>query len=243
MTFKGDPRIISTVLPTSSGACRARNTAISSARGELITGLDDDDEFLPHHVSHLVRQLCQSRAAFVCTTSAHRRKNIDIVRHAFTGRVNLEALRRQNVVGNQVLTYTSYLQSLGGFDENLPAWQDYDLWLRLCERYGYGWRTDARSYIQHLDHELERISSPERIRKAYELFVEKHHDILSETDRVSLELLMFATSHEKIPWSKLGSYFRAGLARRAASAAVSNHLPFLRPWIRQLQAMKRIPRN
>jgi len=32
----------------SNGACHARNKAILASTGEFVTGLDDDDEFLPN---------------------------------------------------------------------------------------------------------------------------------------------------------------------------------------------------
>ncbi|HFM1980436.1 TPA: glycosyltransferase family 2 protein, partial [Escherichia coli] len=37
-----------------SGACAARNMGIFSAKGEFITGLDDDDEFMPDRISSFV---------------------------------------------------------------------------------------------------------------------------------------------------------------------------------------------
>lgn len=48
-----------------SGACAARNVAINEAQGELITGLDDDDEFLVDRLETLVKAYTPD-CAFVC---------------------------------------------------------------------------------------------------------------------------------------------------------------------------------
>ncbi len=52
---KSNPKIKVITLPTPRGACVARNRAISVASGYYITGLDDDDEFLPNHLETLKR--------------------------------------------------------------------------------------------------------------------------------------------------------------------------------------------
>lgn len=234
--FASDARLSVLTRPRCGGAPRARNDAIDRAAGELITGLDDDDEFLPGHVSGLVRALAESSSSFACTTNVLRRARGEIVRHAKVGTIELAAIKRQNVVGNQVLTRTEFLRELGGFDPQMPAWQDYDLWLRLCQRFGPGVRIDARSYIQHVEHESERISNPERIVAAHQRFCEKHATVLESDDLLSLELLMYATSHQPFPVKRLGAYIRAGLISRASAALVSDRLPKLRAPLRWLQS-------
>lgn len=232
--LSADRRLIVTTNPTRSGACVARNLAISQARGEFITGLDDDDEFEADHVQRLYETLATHGGSFACTTSRLRRHAGDQVRHVLEGPISLKMLCRKNVIGNQVFTKTASLQSLGGFDPKMPAWQDYELWFRLCKRDGPGFKADHRSYIQHLDHEADRITNPERIRQAQRLFVEKHCDLLSYQDRVSLELLALATSHEVFGPRQALRFIRAGHGVRTFQAIISDRLPFLRPLARRL---------
>src|SRR5690606_27836296 len=42
-----EPRVRYILKPENSGACVSRNIAIEQARGEFVTGLDDDDHFAP----------------------------------------------------------------------------------------------------------------------------------------------------------------------------------------------------
>lgn len=223
--YRQDERVVVVPRSESGGACRARNDAIVRARGELITGLDDDDLFLPGHLSELVRALDASGSSFACTTSVLRRPSGDQVRHAFSGRVDLSMLLSRNVVGNQVLTRTSLLRDVGAFDPEMPAWQDYDLWVRVCHAHGPGVRIDARTYIQRLDHSHERISHPDRIRKAHRRFVEKHASLLSERDLLSLELLMHETTHSPFPLRRGIDFAKAGFGMRTMAALASDRLP------------------
>ena len=49
-----DPRIKVMQLDVPQGACAARNLAISHATGKYLTGLDDDDEFMPQRLQQLL---------------------------------------------------------------------------------------------------------------------------------------------------------------------------------------------
>lgn len=234
--FAADARVSVHYRDTPGGAPRARNDAIERAKGDLITGLDDDDELQPQHLSTLVQCLDHSKAAFACTTNLLRRRTGDVVRHPFRGRVELDQLLRENVVGNQVLTRTEYMKALGGFDAEMPAWQDYDLWIRLCNKFGFGQRVDARSYVQYVEHESPRISEPERIALAHARLVKKHERLLTPEQRLSLELLMYATTHTPFPLRRLPQYVNAGLTLRAGAALLSDRLPMLRGALRWAQA-------
>ncbi|MFZ8255352.1 hypothetical protein ACO1K4_14430, partial [Staphylococcus aureus] len=60
---------------------------------------------------------------------------------------SLQALLFQNVIGNQVFAEKKHIQEVGGFDENFPAWQDYELWLRLTKHVGSGYKLPYHTYI------------------------------------------------------------------------------------------------
>jgi glycosyltransferase involved in cell wall biosynthesis len=118
----------------SLGAPKARNTAIHHADGEFITGLDDDDEFFPIRLQEFIAawkpEIAAVGAEDMLITDSKS------VRWRKPNMVKTQDLLSRNLVGNQVFTRTEYLRQLGGFDENLSASQDYDLWIRLSERYG-----------------------------------------------------------------------------------------------------------
>lgn len=177
-----DSRVRSMRQDVPGGACAARNRAIFQARGELITGIDDDDEFTPDRVEKLVKGFDPDGASFaytdLLTVSARSRRRV-----RFSGRVDLDDILYRNVVGSQVLTLTERLQGIGGFDESLEAMQDYDAWIRLVARYGVATKVSGASYLQHVEHEGERISVSPRVRHAAYRVYWKHRDLMSRRHR------------------------------------------------------------
>lgn len=118
----------------SSGAPAARNHAIARATGDFITGLDDDDRFLPDRIQRFVDSwqpgISLLGAESFLVTDSRR------VRWRKPGTVTFEDLLYRNLIGNQVFTRTEYIRRVKGFDVNLDASQDYDLWLRLVRKFG-----------------------------------------------------------------------------------------------------------
>ncbi|WP_234567229.1 glycosyltransferase family 2 protein [Rhodohalobacter sp. 614A] len=118
----------------SLGANKARNAGIEKAKGEFVAGLDDDDEWHPERISLLLKNYDDS---YACITSFDRiiSSNRSVVWRKKL-KVTLEDLLFSNHVGNQVLVKRERVLQVGGFDESLAAGQDYDLWIRLCEKFG-----------------------------------------------------------------------------------------------------------
>lgn len=182
-----DGRIRVILQPTQQGASAARNVAIMQARGEFITGLDDDDEFTPERLeTFLSAWRSEPGHAFLCTASCLLLPGSKRVT-AFMGRkvIRLADLLSANVAGNQVFTRTEYLRAVGGFDVEQTSCQDYDTWVRLIERFGSALRLAAVTQIVHQEHGGGRISaSPNRL-AGYRRFLQKHQHLMTPTQRRS----------------------------------------------------------
>lgn len=180
-----DPKIRYFRNPDPRGACSARNLGIFAARGEFITGLDDDDEFLPERLERLL-QVWDDQYAFVCSNFLSKRPDQEAKPYYASEecRLTLQQLLFKNLASNQVLTRTVRLQNIGGFREGVRRLQDWDTWLRLCSRYGgkfYRERTPL--YIMHHDHEVDalRVSRNITLDIALEELCERNKDIYDET--------------------------------------------------------------
>lgn len=170
--FKQNRKLVYKRNKISQGAPRARNQAIEMAKGIFIAGLDDDDEWHPKRLAHLVGAY---RDSYSCVTSNVKMKYAN---YAAVWRkkseIALDLLLYSNQVGNQVLAKRSRLLEVGGFDENLEAAQDYDLWIRLCSAYGPIKNVKKTLQIIHQEHEHERISNARSQLKGYLKFLKKH---------------------------------------------------------------------
>lgn len=193
------------------GACAARNRAIEVATGRFVTGLDDDDEFLPERLAELVARFDPDTMAFVASGYLERSAAGTARRTYCSGRIGAERLLHFNAVGNQVLTLTERLRALGGFDVRYPAMQDHELWLRLALEYGDGLKIPSCSYVLHRDHGGERIGGdPRRFRDAQALFGRTHGHRFERRHRETHELLALRSAgREASFWAILARMNRA----------------------------------
>ncbi len=173
-----DPRLRVIRNEVSLGAPRSRNLAIRQARGEFITGLDDDDSFEPGRLAALVsawRRYEQAGTRFSClytqdveTTGSDRRVSKK------PPRVEYQDLFFYNLIGNQVFTRRDYAIEAGLFDEHMPAWQDLDLFMRLVKLHGVALLVDEPLYVLELAPRADRISlSGAKVQAAYERLAAK----------------------------------------------------------------------
>ena len=165
---------------TSVGACAARNQAIDVAQGKFITGLDDDDIFLPHRLATFLAEWRRQQEKGVRFSCLFDRRIVNagdnVALWDTEATVTAEQIVQSNAVGNQVFTTPQRMKDAGRFDPAMPAWQDWDMWVRLIKTGGPAYSIQANTYIMDISHEFERITkkSSEKIIRAAHLFYQKH---------------------------------------------------------------------
>ena len=177
---KVDSRIRYFFKDKNSGACVSRNIAINLAQGELITGLDDDDYFLPHRLEFFLdywvnRKREDSIALF--TSNIKSEKSNQAKEHSLFSKkyFKKDDLLFANYVGNQIFTETKTLRQVSGFDESFCMWQDLELWYRVGDLGNFE-HVDKPTYFFDTSHLYGRISEAksEKIFKTVEQFSEKN---------------------------------------------------------------------
>jgi glycosyltransferase involved in cell wall biosynthesis len=134
---------ISYVYQPNSGVSSARNAGIRLARGEWIAFLDSDDLWLPHKLVRQMEFLERNPALSICQTEEiwmrdGRRWNPRKYHRKPSGHCFPSLLDRCMVSPSAVMLRRELLDQVGGFDESLPACEDYDLWLRIGCRFPIG---------------------------------------------------------------------------------------------------------
>lgn len=122
------------------GVSTARNRGIRASQAPLIAFLDSDDYWLPEKLAAQVAFFYRNPEAVICQTEEiwirkGHRVNPRMKHLKPSGDIFEASLRLCLVSPSAVMLKRSLLDEVGLFDEDLPACEDYDLWLRIACRY------------------------------------------------------------------------------------------------------------
>lgn len=226
---------------TSAGPPAARNAAILRSEGAFVTGLDDDDRFLPNRVEAfldywelLTRHGERPSCLYALDVSQVGGREVVTPKLA---RIGYDAMFESNLLGNQIFAPRAHFVEAGLFDTALPLWQDLEFFMRILQRFGPGRLLDLPTYVFDISPRDDRVSvtSPARLRRAFEL-VSARHAADSGRRRQQLFLQMFSWYYGTRPTLADFAYFMgqgvwmgglARLARRrvASDPSAPHHLP------------------
>lgn len=203
---KKDNRFKFLINQTNSGACFSRNKALMSAKGDFITGLDDDDYFLPDRIISFLNswyRITATNKDCIALYSNNFVKMTETTQTLIRKKTNCtkKELICANFIGNQIFTKTEYLRSIGGFDENMPIWQDLECWYRLLEFYnGVAYSTDAYDYVVDVSHPHERITTKQADSavKAYNYICKTHKLTSNQKKILEMQLIPYTKNNPSL---------------------------------------------
>ncbi len=168
---------------TNSGSNFSRNRGYALSHGVFVTGLDDDDYFLPERLSKLVSRYDENYA-FVTDTITR----LDKTDRKYQDRndkkiIGLQDILCENVVGNQVLTTREKLLGVGGFSPEIKQQQDRDVWIKLILKYGPGIKYNFSTAMVDAEHGSNRITSQVKKYNAYRKLYFKYREHMTEVTR------------------------------------------------------------
>ena len=141
--FGANPRFVYTRLDTHRGVSAARNRGVSMSRGAWICFLDSDDIWhkdklmkqVAWHNEHGGYRISQTQEIWI---RGGIRVNPPRSHEKIQGFQFRENLQRCMITPSSVMMEKALFAEVGGFNEALPACEDYDLWLKISCMYPIG---------------------------------------------------------------------------------------------------------
>lgn len=133
-----DPRLRCLRQPQNAGVAAARNRGVVDARAPLVAFLDSDDEWLPGKLSAQVAAMDDAPPRVGLIHTGLIEKGSDGTDSIFEPSASDDvwtAILHSNIVHygtSSVIIRRDVIDTTGGFDETLPAVEDWDLWIRIA---------------------------------------------------------------------------------------------------------------
>lgn len=139
---------------------KPRNTGILASKGEYICYLDDDCEFLTRHIERLVAEIQATKADVVycdmwlVTPEGQRAEGIA---RDFDGQF---LLHKNFIDTNEVLHTREIVFAVGGWDETLPRFMDWNLWVRMTKWGGKFHHVTEKLALYHISPDSTAVKHP-----------------------------------------------------------------------------------
>lgn len=122
------------------GVSAARNAGIQAATGEWICLLDSDDSWQANKIEKQCQALAEQTDYLFCHTNETWYRDGKILNQGKKhkkrgGYIFQHCLPLCAISPSSAMIKRELFDEVGLFDENLPACEDYDMWLRICCRY------------------------------------------------------------------------------------------------------------
>lgn len=170
---KTDSRIKYIRHPHNKNGAAARNTALVEAKGEYVSFLDSDDEYMPDRLAKCVKviEASEDNVAGVYTGCEFRRGGKTYLRYADvkTGNflVDTLACRFMFCTGSNIFMRKSVVDKMNGFDEAFLRHQDYEFLVRVFEKYSLKAIHEVLVIKNNENFNLPNIDKMEAVKRQY----------------------------------------------------------------------------
>jgi glycosyltransferase involved in cell wall biosynthesis len=182
------------------GACEARNAAILHAKGEFVTGLDDDDYYNDvSRIEKFVKFWFEDKkySKKVLFDDVKVKTRFGIINRKKNNLATNQNLRTSNSVGSQIFALRETYIDCGLFDPLMPMWQDWDICYRISKMGFVFINIQKFSYTVDKSHNFNRISKLDdnAVRTAMSRLITKINNC---SEKEKTKLLTVALTYQKV---------------------------------------------
>lgn len=187
-----DERIRFIKYSPAQGGNFARNRGIQEAQGDYIAFLDDDDEWLDTKLDKQIDLLKRNKNIGMSYTGVRIIYVDENMEYSFIGKADGDLSKEilfSNVIGttSSVLIKKEILLKCGGFDNNLKAAQDHDLWIRICQVCKIGVVSEKLINYYNYSSSHQISTNAEKYVCAYKYIEDKYSDLYSKLTKREME--------------------------------------------------------
>ncbi len=243
---RNDRQIQYIVVEKNGGACKARNMALEASNSEYIAFLDDDDEWLPEKIEEQIKEAKQHPNAAIIYCNAYtqvdgeNKRDIRFASEQPTGDIYVLMLGK-NIIGSCTfpLIRVDSMRSVCGFRDDMPALQDWELYLRILKNNSAAYVHDPLAIYYFYRGERisanpqKRIDAYEKIHEEFRTDIEKHKKAASAFYLMGTYFYSFCNS------GRAFSYYIKGVKKDPANIK-RNFKDFLRMTGRRFGKTKKV---
>ena len=191
--IKQDKRIRMIALPKNGGLSNARNTGIELSKAKYITFLDADDLWhnlklekqIELHKQNPRFRISHTNYDFVINGIISPRKSGRIFDWLYEKRGELypQILYKNNIAILSVMVERNLIETSGGFDSGLWAFEDQDLWIKISKQNSeFGYLDEKLSFYRVNPNGMS--NSIGKYKCAYKFFINKYAKELLLTNKM-----------------------------------------------------------
>jgi glycosyltransferase involved in cell wall biosynthesis len=192
------------------GAGAARNIGIEKAKAPLLFFLDADDYLVPTALEEMVRAYTKSKKTYVFSDwyAANPGKELE---HMNCPDYHQETVREKIQHAVSVLVETEAVRKVGGFDESLVTYEDWDFFLKLAAKGYCGVRVPKPLLVYRTGTGTRRLKAQQPGSTVYQTITDRWKGVKfmpccgqsAKIERVAVDMLAFPVQSSDVPDGKI----------------------------------------